>query len=76
MDIFVFQFDPAIIRHQAMRVSGVEHFKPTSKTLRALLMVVVPMVTYGYWIKTDRNAKENEYRTGQVAYKDRRFKFI
>lgn len=59
-----------------MRVSGVEHFKPTSKTLQALMIVVVPMLAYGYWIKSDRDAREQEFRTGQVAYKDRRFKFI
>lgn len=59
-----------------MRVSGVDHFKPTTKSLRALALVVLPMLTYGYFIKTSRDAKEHEYRTGQVAYKDRRFKFL
>lgn len=59
-----------------MRVSGYEHFKPNAKTLRGLMVVVAPMLLYGYWIKSDRDFKENEYRTGQVAYKDRRFKFI
>lgn len=59
-----------------MRVSGVEHFKPTGTSLKGLAVVVLPMLIYGYWIKSDRDAKEHEYRTGQVAYKDRRFKFL
>lgn len=59
-----------------MRISGTEHFKPTSKTLQALMVVVIPMFAYGYWIKSDRDRREQEYRTGQVSYKDRRFKFI
>ncbi|KAJ6639923.1 hypothetical protein Bhyg_12670 [Pseudolycoriella hygida] len=50
-------YDPGYYRHQAMRVSLVDYFRPTSTTLH-------------------RNAKEHQYRTGQVAYKDRKFKFI
>lgn len=28
-----------------------------------------------YLVKTERDTKEHSYRTGQVAYKDRSFKF-
>ncbi|XP_037029735.1 uncharacterized protein LOC119069717 [Bradysia coprophila] len=69
-------FDSALLRHQSMRISAVDYFRPTTKSLRSLLLVVVPMLTYGYWIKSDRDRREQEYRTGQISYKDRRFKFI
>ena len=64
-------------RYQAMRVSYYEHFKPTGIALRtAVFTVIAPIVLYTWWMKSDRDKREHQYRTGQVAYKDRRFKFI
>lgn len=60
-----------------MRVSNFEHFRPTLRTVRlGLFTIVVPMVLYGWMMKSERNNREKKYRTGQVAYKDRKFKFI
>lgn len=71
------QFDPAMQRYHAMRVSHYEHFKPTGRALRTgLACVVGPIVLYTWWIKSDRDRREQAFRTGQVAYKDRQFKFI
>lgn len=63
-------------RFQAMRINHYEHFKPTGKSFTTFLAIAVPMVAYVLWIKTDRDRREQEFRTGQVAYKDRKFKFI
>ncbi|XP_031334752.1 NADH dehydrogenase [ubiquinone] 1 beta subcomplex subunit 4 [Photinus pyralis] len=70
-------FDSSLQRYDALKATSREYFKPTFKTVRfGLLGVVIPMFVFGYAIKRDRDYKECLYRTGQVAYKDRRFKFI
>lgn len=64
-------------RFQAMRVNYYEHFRPTGKNfIQGLLMLVVPIVGYAWALKAERAGREHKYRTGQVAYKDRDFKFI
>ncbi|XP_065156240.1 uncharacterized protein [Atheta coriaria] len=70
-------FDPAIQRFGAMRLSSFEHFKANAKNVRTgLFCVVIPLAATMYIFKTQRERDEEKYRTGQVAYKDRRFKFI
>lgn len=60
-----------------MKVNTYEHFRPTPKNaLMALAALVIPMAGYAYLLKSERDCKEKAYRTGQVAYKDRNFKFI
>lgn len=64
-------------RFQAMRVSNYEHFRPTGTAFRTgMFAVVLPIVVYAWALKTERDGREQKYRTGQVAYKDRQFKFI
>lgn len=71
------QYDLGLARFQAMRVSNFEHFKPTGRSFKiGMLTVVLPIVGYAWMLKRERDAREAQYRTGQVAYKDRRFKFI
>ncbi|KAH8327318.1 hypothetical protein KR074_010067 [Drosophila pseudoananassae] len=75
--LYVFQFDAGLSRFQAMRVSNYEHFKPTGKSFRTgLFAVALPIVLYAWALKAERDGREEKYRTGQVAYKDRQFKFI
>ncbi|XP_017069080.1 uncharacterized protein LOC108106498 [Drosophila eugracilis] len=70
-------FDAGLSRFQAMRVSHFEHFKPTGKSFRTgLFAVVLPIALYAWALKAERDGREEKYRTGQVAYKDRQFKFI
>ncbi|KAH8306010.1 hypothetical protein KR018_010741 [Drosophila ironensis] len=70
-------FDAGLSRFQAMRVSHYEHFKPTGKSFRTgLFAVVLPITLYAWALKSERDCREQKYRTGQVAYKDRQFKFI
>lgn len=60
-----------------MRVSNYEHFKPTFKAFKGgFLLVVGPILGLAWALKAERDGREALYRTGQVAYKDRRFKFI
>ncbi|KDR12405.1 uncharacterized protein LOC110836277 [Zootermopsis nevadensis] len=70
-------FDSGIQRFMSMRATEYDHFKATPKTsLYGLGFVVIPIIAYGYMLKSSRDAQEHKYRTGQVAYKDRRFKFV
>jgi len=70
-------FDSGIQRFMSMRAEDYDHFRPNPKTsLYGLCVIVIPILVFGYLVKTSRNAQEHKYRTGQVAYKDRRFKFI
>lgn len=60
-----------------MRVSNYEHFKPTVKSARiGGLLVVAPIVLYAWWLKSERAGREEKVRRGEVAYRDRKFKFI
>ncbi|GFG33742.1 hypothetical protein Cfor_05103 [Coptotermes formosanus] len=71
------KFDSGIQRFMSMRATEYDHFRATPKTsLYGLCSIVLPMLAFGYLLKTSRDAQEHKYRTGQVAYKDRRFKFI
>lgn len=64
-------------RFQAMRVSHFEHFKPTGHAFRVgMALVVIPIVVAALAMKTERDIKEKAFRNGEVAYKDRQFKFI
>ncbi|CAG9823172.1 unnamed protein product [Phaedon cochleariae] len=70
-------FDPALQRYQAMKINTFEFFRPTSKNaLIALAFLVIPVSLSTYCMHTSRSNAEHKYRTGEVAYKDRRFKFI
>jgi NADH dehydrogenase (ubiquinone) 1 beta subcomplex subunit 4 len=60
-----------------MRVSHYEHFKPTYRSFKTgFLVVVAPILFFATLFKWERDNKEELYRTGKVAYKDRLFKFI
>ncbi|XP_066993385.1 NADH dehydrogenase [ubiquinone] 1 beta subcomplex subunit 4 [Anabrus simplex] len=69
-------FDTGIQRFMSMTVSGYDHFKPTPRSTAWGLIIVAPIVLYAWWLKSSRDAQEKLYRTGQVSYRDRRFKFI
>ncbi|EAA00737.4 AGAP011829-PA, partial [Anopheles gambiae str. PEST] len=70
-------FDTGLARFQAMRVNHYEHFKPTGRSFKiGLFTVVIPIIVYAKMMKNERDQREQQYRTGQVAYADRRFKFI
>lgn len=60
-----------------MSVSNFQHFKPTGQAFRiGMGLVVIPIVVYAWAMKKERQGREQQYRNGEVAYKDRRFKFI
>lgn len=71
------QFDPALYRFQAMRASHTEHFKPTGKAaFWGFAIVVAPMYILYKLARRERDAKEEQYRNGEVSYADRQFKFV
>lgn len=75
--LFSFQFDPAMQRFHAMRVSHTEHFRPTGKTFRmGFFLVIAPIICFALAIERERGGREAKYRNGEVSYRDRLFKFI
>lgn len=74
--VCLLQFDTALQRFIAMKATGYDHFKPTPKTtILGMMLVGIPILGYAYLLKSVRDKDEHKYRTGQVAYRDRRFKF-
>lgn len=71
------QFDPALARFQAMRVSHTEHFKPTGKAaFWGFAILVGPMALLYMLSRKERDAREEQFRNGEVSYADRQFKFV
>ncbi|XP_028133577.1 uncharacterized protein LOC114328828 [Diabrotica virgifera virgifera] len=70
-------FDPAMLRYQALQVSGVDHFKANRKTgFYGLVFFCLPLAGYFYAMYSTKWNQEAKLRRGEVAYKDRNFKFI
>lgn len=60
-----------------MRANYATYFKPTGKTIiTGIVMMLVPMFGFGTLVNTSRNKLEASYRRGEVAYRDRHFKFV
>lgn len=75
--IFHFQFDPAVMRFQAMKVSHFDYFKATTRTVRlGFLIVFLPIIGFAQLFTWERGNRERKIRNGEVAYEDRLFKFI
>ncbi|XP_063696760.1 uncharacterized protein LOC134827843 [Culicoides brevitarsis] len=72
-----FVFDPAIQRFNSTRASLIDYFKPNFRSLVPFMSCsIIPMLIFGYLVYKDRSAREHAIRTGQVAYRDRGWKFI
>lgn len=60
-----------------MNANHYEHFKPTWTSFRkGILFCIVPIFLFGWAMKLERDGRESKIRKGEIAYKDRRFKFI
>uniref|UniRef100_A0A1B6D6E1 NADH dehydrogenase [ubiquinone] 1 beta subcomplex subunit 4 n=1 Tax=Clastoptera arizonana TaxID=38151 RepID=A0A1B6D6E1_9HEMI len=71
-----FLFDPAIQRYMSHKVAMYNYFKPTPKTsFWGFLVFILPLGGMMYYFKTSRDKDEELYRTGQISYRDRNFKF-
>ncbi|XP_043463036.1 uncharacterized protein LOC122499046 [Leptopilina heterotoma] len=69
-------FDEPIQRLISLRETRREFNKPTVLNWLAHIgMVIVPFTLLVIAVKRERDAKERQYRTGQIAYKDRFMKF-
>ncbi|CAH2267869.1 jg12945 [Pararge aegeria aegeria] len=68
-------FDPAHQKFLSMKVTQFERFQPNPRTsLFGVLTIIVPMLTYGYFIWNERNDREQKIRAGEMPYRDRLFK--
>lgn len=69
-------FDPAIYRFNAMKASSYEHFRPNLlNVLIGLGVFVIPYVSLLYVVKKSRDDINGKIGRGEVASKDRAFKF-
>ncbi|XP_043286097.1 uncharacterized protein ND-B15 [Venturia canescens] len=69
-------FDSGLQRLHSMVVTQSEFFRPNWKTgLYYMGVVVLPIAIMTFWIVGDKDKQEHRYRTGQVSYRDREFKF-
>lgn len=41
-----------------------------------MALTIIPITFFYLLVKKERDDKEHKYRTGQVAYKDRLFKYV
>jgi len=63
-------------RWQSMRAQQWHYFKPSMSTYIWPVAVLAACLGYGHLIHLDRSAREKKIRNGEVAYADRRFKFL
>lgn len=70
-------FDPALQRYTTMSYNRYRYFKPTTKTaFYGMAIIVLPMYFGITQILGYRHELEDQLRSGQIAYKDRRSKFV
>uniref|UniRef100_A0A1B6KYD0 NADH dehydrogenase [ubiquinone] 1 beta subcomplex subunit 4 n=1 Tax=Graphocephala atropunctata TaxID=36148 RepID=A0A1B6KYD0_9HEMI len=70
-------FDSGIQRWMAMEATKYSFFKPTTKNaMIGIAVYLVPVALTMYLVKTQRDAKEERFRSGVVSYRDREYKFI
>lgn len=73
----ILQFDPAIQRYHAMRVSYTEFFKPNWKTFKiGMCLVVLPIIALAEVFRWDKTTRETIMRRGEISYADRRCKYF
>ncbi|XP_050690875.1 NADH dehydrogenase [ubiquinone] 1 beta subcomplex subunit 4-like [Eriocheir sinensis] len=69
-------FDPAVQRFMSMRATQYDFFRPTPKaSLLGFLAIVVPIASYAWLLKRDKDQFEAKCRSGQISYADRNYKF-
>ncbi|XP_046398570.1 NADH dehydrogenase [ubiquinone] 1 beta subcomplex subunit 4 [Ischnura elegans] len=69
-------FEPGIQRFMSLKATGYDSFKPTPRSgFYAFGLVVAPIALYAWWIKSQRDSVEKKLRNGEIAYRDRKFKF-
>lgn len=58
-----------------MQATQLERFTPTRRNMIfGICSIIIPMVSYGMLIKSDRNKQEQKIRSGEIRYRDRLFK--
>lgn len=69
-------FDTGMYRYVAAKTSIEKHFVPNAiNWMTRFGAIVTSIVIVGLFIKKTKEAEEHLYRTGQVSYADREFKF-
>jgi len=70
-------FDPAVQRYQAMRSTHWDQFKASPKTAAfGFAFALAPILFFWWRFEKDKSDREKLFRTGEVSYRDRSWKFI
>jgi NADH dehydrogenase (ubiquinone) 1 beta subcomplex subunit 4 len=70
-------FDPAVQRFLSMRANHYEQFRPAPKNAAfGFVFMVAPFLFFWWKFQKDKDDLEHKCRTGQIAYKDRNWKYI
>ncbi|XP_029178875.1 uncharacterized protein LOC114946514 [Nylanderia fulva] len=70
-------FDTGLHRFAATKTSVEKYFVPTVLNyVTRVGFLASSIILTAYFLKKRRDAKEHLYRTGQVSYADREFKFV
>lgn len=70
-------FDPAVQRFLSMRANHFEQFKPAPKNAAfGFFFLVAPFLFFWYNIQKDMTTLDQKCRRGEIAYKDRGWKFV
>ncbi|GFX28042.1 uncharacterized protein TNCV_774261 [Trichonephila clavipes] len=69
-------FDPLMQRYYSMHATLTDRFVPTFKNwCQYMLTCIIPIVAYGWYLKWSWEKSEKKYRSGEIEYKDRLFKY-
>ncbi|GFT43556.1 uncharacterized protein NPIL_567261 [Nephila pilipes] len=69
-------FDPVMQRYYAMQMTLTDRFIPTFKNwCQYMITCVIPIVAYAWYLKYSTEKKEKKYRSGEIGYADRLFKY-
>ncbi|ESN94885.1 hypothetical protein HELRODRAFT_87523, partial [Helobdella robusta] len=70
-------FDPAVQRFLSMKAHHYEMFKPTPKNFAfAFFGMFLPITLLAWKMEKDRVTLDEKCRRGEIAYKDRSWKFV
>ncbi|XP_048504708.1 uncharacterized protein LOC105685986 [Athalia rosae] len=69
-------FDPALQRFIAAKTRTYDYFRPTLKNGAIFYAsLITPLILISWYTKKCKDTQEHLYRTGQVSYADREWKF-
>ncbi|KAL3881658.1 hypothetical protein ACJMK2_028068 [Sinanodonta woodiana] len=70
-------FDPMVQRFNSMKATAFDHFRITPKsTWVGAYLFFIPLAGLIYLVHTTRTERERKYRSGEIPYEKRTFRFV